>query len=36
MGKIRVLIAEDSLTVRKHLSALLAADPEIRTLFLGA
>ena len=32
MGKIRVLVVEDSLTVRKHLSAILAADPEIQVV----
>jgi two-component system chemotaxis response regulator CheB len=29
IGKIRVLVVEDSLTVRRHLCAVLAADPEI-------
>ncbi len=29
MGKLRVLIVEDSLTVRKHLSETLSADPDI-------
>ena len=29
MGKIRVLLVEDSLTVRRRLAELLAADPEI-------
>jgi two-component system, chemotaxis family, protein-glutamate methylesterase/glutaminase len=30
--KIRVLVVEDSLTVRKHLCALLVADPEIELM----
>ena len=29
MAKIRVLIVEDSLTTRKHLAAVLNADPEL-------
>ena len=29
MQKVRVLVADDSLTVRKHLLAVLATDPEI-------
>ena len=32
MGNIRVLIVEDSLTVRKHLSEVLSADPEIEVV----
>ena len=32
MGNIRVLIVEDSLTVRKHLSDVLSADPEIEVI----
>jgi two-component system chemotaxis response regulator CheB len=32
MAKVRVLVVEDSLTVRKHLVATLAADPEIEVV----
>jgi two-component system chemotaxis response regulator CheB len=32
MGKIRLLIAEDSLTVRKHLVEVASADPEIEVV----
>jgi two-component system chemotaxis response regulator CheB len=32
MAKVRVLVVEDSLTVRKHLSAVLSADPEIEVI----
>lgn len=32
MGNIRVLVVEDSLTVRKHLTEVLSADPEIEVV----
>jgi two-component system chemotaxis response regulator CheB len=32
MAKLRVLIVEDSLTVRKHLSEVLSADPDIEVV----
>jgi two-component system, chemotaxis family, protein-glutamate methylesterase/glutaminase len=32
MGKLRVLVVEDSLTVRKHLSETLSADPEVEVV----
>jgi two-component system chemotaxis response regulator CheB len=32
MAKIRVLVVEDSLTVRKHLTATLSADPDIEVV----
>ncbi|HET9643521.1 MAG TPA: chemotaxis-specific protein-glutamate methyltransferase CheB [Burkholderiaceae bacterium] len=32
MSRIRVLVVEDSLTVREHLCAVLAADPEIEVV----
>jgi two-component system chemotaxis response regulator CheB len=32
LGKIRVLVVEDSLTVRKHLSATLSSDPDIEVI----
>src|SRR5688500_18692231 len=32
MARIRVLVVEDSLTVRRHLCAVLAADPDLEVV----
>jgi two-component system chemotaxis response regulator CheB len=36
MSKIRVLVVEDSLTIRKHIVELLGADPELEVVGEGA
>ena len=32
MSRIRVLVVEDSLTVRKHIVEVLAADPDLEVI----
>ena len=32
MGKVRILVVDDSLTVRRYLCALLSADPDIEVI----